>query len=252
VPDAEGAPASRRRAVTLGAVAITAASLGLAALLVTWDDLVSSGPGSSLQPGPGRLLSGEAEGWVKGVAPSTNTIRVSSGFLGLSSVTLVVTADTLIMVDGKEGAFDDIHEGRRVRAPYEPYRDGLRAKSIEVLVGAARTENRRAVASPGPNATLPARAVVRPLMDDGGPRRDGSEGQRVGALPSMQGRTQRGNVDMEDPTSLPKPPAAVTVPGPPPAPVVSRGSGAHPSPRRPTVSEPPPGERRSAAPARND
>jgi hypothetical protein len=131
------------RAVKLGIAAIAAASLGLAGLLVPWSDLLSSGPPQA-HVSPGGTVSWEAEGWVKNAAPSTNSIRVSSGFLGLSSLTLIVPLDTLIMVAGKEGGFDDLHEGRRVRAIYEARPTGLRAKSIEVLVEGAQSEGRRA------------------------------------------------------------------------------------------------------------
>jgi hypothetical protein len=48
------------------------------------------------------------------------------------------------MVAGKEGGFDDLHEGRRVRAIYEARPTGFRAKSIEVLVEWAQPEGRRA------------------------------------------------------------------------------------------------------------
>jgi hypothetical protein len=131
------------RVVKLGIAAIAAASLGLAGLLVPWSDLLSSGPPQA-HVSPGGTVSWEAEGWVKSAAPSTNSIRVSSGFLGLSSLTLIVPLDTLIMVAGKEGGFDDLHEGRRVRAIYEARPTGLRAKSIEVLVEGAQPEGRRA------------------------------------------------------------------------------------------------------------
>jgi hypothetical protein len=131
------------RAVKLGIAAIAAASLGLAGLLVPWSDLLSSGPPQA-HVSPGGTVSWEAEGWVKSAGPSTNSIRVSSGFLGLSSLTLIVPLDTLIMVAGKEGGFDDLHEGRRVRAIYEARPTGLRAKSIEVLVEGAQPEGRRA------------------------------------------------------------------------------------------------------------
>ena len=104
-------PAWAPRAVKVGTVTMVAAGLALAVVLVAWPHLFSSGA-SRLRPGPGDSLIGEAEGWVKSAEPSTSTIRVSSGFLGLSSVSLVVTPDTLIIVgarrvDSAEEYFED-------------------------------------------------------------------------------------------------------------------------------------------------
>jgi len=78
-----GLPAWAPRGVKVGTLSIVAASLVLAVMIVSWPHLFSSGSRSP-RPAPGQI--GEAEGWVKSAAPSTNTIRVSSGFLGLSSV----------------------------------------------------------------------------------------------------------------------------------------------------------------------
>ena len=150
------------RAVKLGIGAITAASLGLAGLLVPWSDLLSSGPP---QPhvSPEGTVSWEAEGWVKSAAPPTSSIRVSSGFLGLSSLTVIVPLDTLIMVAGKEGGFDDLHEGRRVRAIYEARPTGLHAKSIEVLVEGAQPHERRPSGSVAGTGSRPSPLADAPL-----------------------------------------------------------------------------------------
>lgn len=76
---------------------------------------------------------GEAQGRVQTVETKAGIIHVSSGFLGLTSVPLVVTSDTLIVVGDKEGGFGDLREGARVKAVYVIGRDILRAKRIEVL-----------------------------------------------------------------------------------------------------------------------
>jgi hypothetical protein len=76
----------------------------------------------------------EAQGWVKTVEPKTGFIRVSSGFLGLMSLALLITPDTLIVVGDKEGGFGDIREGGRVKAAYEVRPDSLQAKRVEVFV----------------------------------------------------------------------------------------------------------------------
>lgn len=81
----------------------------------------------------GEVLA-EARGRVVTVEPETGVIRVSSGFLGLLSVELVVTPETLIVVGDKEGGFANIREGKRVVATYEVRPDTLWAKRVEVVV----------------------------------------------------------------------------------------------------------------------
>jgi hypothetical protein len=76
---------------------------------------------------------GEIEGRVVTVEPGAGIIHVSSGFLGLMSVELVVTSDALIVVGDKEGGFGDLREGGRVRAIYDIGAELLRARRIEVL-----------------------------------------------------------------------------------------------------------------------
>jgi hypothetical protein len=78
-------------------------------------------------------LAGEAQGRVATIEPKAGIIHVASGFLGLMSVELVVTNDTLIVVGDKEGGFGDIREGGLVRAIYAVDRNRLRAKRVEVL-----------------------------------------------------------------------------------------------------------------------
>lgn len=77
--------------------------------------------------------SGEAQGRVQAVEAKPGIIHVSSGFLGLMSVPLVVTSDTLIIVGDKEGGFGDLREGARVKAVYDVGGDILRARRVEVL-----------------------------------------------------------------------------------------------------------------------
>jgi hypothetical protein len=89
----------------------------------------------------GASLVGEARGWVEMVEPETGIIRVSSGFLGLRSVALVVTEDTLILVGEKEGGFGDIRQGERIVAAYEVGPDTLQAKRVEVFVPVKESGN---------------------------------------------------------------------------------------------------------------
>jgi hypothetical protein len=131
---------SRRRRWVRGA-----AALGGAALVVTASQfavprfpgrLLSSWVGSVvvvLSPGVSPVDE-EARGRVAIVEPAARLIRVSSGFLGLISVDLVVTNDTLIVVGDKEGGFGDIRHGSEVRAAYEGQSGALRATRVEVVL----------------------------------------------------------------------------------------------------------------------
>jgi hypothetical protein len=76
---------------------------------------------------------GEARGQVEAVEPVAGIVRVSSGFLGLLSVDLVVSPETLIVIGDKEGGFGDLREGQRVVATYEIRPDALRATRVEVF-----------------------------------------------------------------------------------------------------------------------
>lgn len=89
----------------------------------------------------GASLVGEARGRVEMVERDTRTIRIKSGFLGLTSVALVVTEDTLIVVGEKEGGFGDIRLGDPVVAAYDMGRDPLQAKRVEVVLPARVPEN---------------------------------------------------------------------------------------------------------------
>jgi hypothetical protein len=79
----------------------------------------------------GEVLA-EARGRVETVEQAAGIIRVSSGFLGLMSVELVVTPETLIVVGDKEGGIGDLREGERVIATYQVRPDTLWAKRVEV------------------------------------------------------------------------------------------------------------------------
>jgi hypothetical protein len=89
----------------------------------------------------GASLVGEARGRVEMVERDTRTIRIASGFLGLTSVALIVTEDTLIVVGEKEGGFGDIRLGEPVVAAYEIGRDALQAKRVEMVLPARAPGN---------------------------------------------------------------------------------------------------------------
>jgi hypothetical protein len=93
--------------------------------LPRWSELVPFLSGAS-QPR-------QARGRVDSIERDTRTIRIASGFLGLSSVALVVTETTLIVVGDKEGGFGDIRPGEPVVAAYETGRGPLQATRVEVM-----------------------------------------------------------------------------------------------------------------------
>ena len=83
----------------------------------------------------------EARGRIETIEHETRTIRISSGFLGLTSVALVVTEETVIVVGEKEGGFGDIRPGEPVVAAYETGRGALQAKRVEVVLPAKPSGN---------------------------------------------------------------------------------------------------------------
>jgi hypothetical protein len=120
-------------------------TLGIATVIVTISQLVAPVL-------PGRLLASwlepivpllarevpstreveQAQGRVSIVDRAAGTIRVSSGFLGLRSVELVVTAETLILVGDKEGGFGDIRDGGEVKATWQAHAGTRRVQRLVV------------------------------------------------------------------------------------------------------------------------
>ena len=101
--------------------------------LPAWSEITSFWGGAS--------LAREARGRVDSIERDTRTVRIASGFLGLSSVALVITETTLIVVGDKEGGFGDIQQGEPVVAAYEPNRRPLQATRVEVMPP-AKTQGR--------------------------------------------------------------------------------------------------------------
>jgi hypothetical protein len=81
----------------------------------------------------GDKVIGGIRGLVKATDPAASTVRISSGFLGLGSLSVVVTPETTIAVNGKFGGFGDLDRGQRVRVTYEVQPDRLVAARVEVL-----------------------------------------------------------------------------------------------------------------------
>lgn len=95
-------------------------------------------PSPAPRPAPGAPAADkpeakEVEGTVKKVDPTTKSLQVSSGLLGLFGATLEVNEQTKITVDGKDGALSDIREGAKVKASYESRNGKNVAKAIDVM-----------------------------------------------------------------------------------------------------------------------
>jgi hypothetical protein len=81
---------------------------------------------------------GVVEGPIKIADGLTTTVHVASGFAGLGSVPIEVTAETRIGVREKLGAFADLYRGQSVRVAYELMPGDRRiARRIEVLDASA-------------------------------------------------------------------------------------------------------------------
>jgi hypothetical protein len=116
-------------------VAITATSV-LAQTPSAPPSRPGTAPAPSAAPAPAPRPS-EVEGTVSKVDPATQTVRVSSGFLGMFGRTLEVTGNTDIQVEGRQASLADIHEGAKVKAAYEPRSGKNVATRIEVMPASA-------------------------------------------------------------------------------------------------------------------
>ena len=122
----------RRRWLTilsaLAATVVAVAVMQIAGpMLPSWRELQA-------WSGDGPATLAETRGRVETVERDTRTIRIASGFLGLTSVALVITDDTLIVVGDKEGGFGDIRLGEPVVAAYEVRPGAGQAKRVEVVL----------------------------------------------------------------------------------------------------------------------
>jgi hypothetical protein len=81
----------------------------------------------------GTALVGGVQGPIKGTESGTGTVRVASGFLGLRSLSIIITEQTKIPIDGKLGGIGDLDRGQLVRISYEMRADRLVARQVDVL-----------------------------------------------------------------------------------------------------------------------
>ena len=121
--------ARRKRWVRIGSTLFMVLALLAVGQRVASRDLPFLSRGAALV---GQAL-GEARGRVATVEPGAGIVRIASGFLGLLSVELLITPDTLIVVGDKEGGFGDLREGEPVVATYEIHSETLRARRVELI-----------------------------------------------------------------------------------------------------------------------
>ena len=105
----------------------------------------------------GTTMFGVLEGPIKTADAATGTLHVASGFLGVRSSALDVTADTIIGVRGKLGGVGDLDRGQLVRVTYEVAADRLIARRVVLLNG---------------EPILVSTAVPRSNVNDEPPRED--------------------------------------------------------------------------------
>ena len=87
----------------------------------------------------GDKVMGIVEGHLKSTDVATRTVSIAAGFLGLDSLSLQITTDTVIGVNGKLGGFGDLDRGQRVRVAYEVASDRRVAARVEVLKAGSST-----------------------------------------------------------------------------------------------------------------
>lgn len=109
----------------------------------------------------GKVIAG-IEGAVKAADRATGTVRIASGFLGLSSVRVVVTPQTEVAIHGKFGSLADLDRGQLVRVAYEVLPDRLLASRVDVLDRLAHSEALRASESLRHAESVPSAEPVRP------------------------------------------------------------------------------------------
>jgi hypothetical protein len=132
-----GAGGTRRRALlrrTIGITAVASLALVVAIQIGVWplDGPWSAERSSRRAPSTGPL---EYEGRVRKVEPVTRTLQLSSGILGLGTMTFSLSDETRILVAEKEGGLGDLRPGVRVRVVLDLPPHPRVARVIELLVG---------------------------------------------------------------------------------------------------------------------
>ena len=113
--------AQRLSRIAAGIAIVTV--LGVTAL-VTRNVLWPDDPDASLQRNGGKVM-GDMAGYVGRVDREARTVDISTSPLGIRPVVLLVTNETAIVVNGKQGAIGDLWKDLPVRVLYE-VRDNAR------------------------------------------------------------------------------------------------------------------------------
>jgi hypothetical protein len=122
--------------VLKGIAAATLLVLLAAATLIVWPLVSPPDPDASLRLVNGRLL-GETSGYLARIDHERRTVDVSASILGVRPVGLVVDAETVILVQDRQGGFGDLWNDLPVRVSYEMLGATRLARVIEILTGAA-------------------------------------------------------------------------------------------------------------------
>jgi hypothetical protein len=126
--------AQRLSRIAAGIAIVTV--LGVTAL-VTRNVLWPDDPDASLQRNGGKVM-GDIAGYVGRVDREARTVDISSSLLGIRPVVLVVTNETAIVVNGKQGAIGDLWKDLPVKVSYEVRDNARYATSIQVTAGDSR------------------------------------------------------------------------------------------------------------------
>ena len=210
--------AQRLSRIAAGIAIVTV--LGVTAL-VTRNVLWPDDPDASLQRNGGKVM-GDMAGYVGRVDREARTVDISTSPLGIRPVVLLVTNETAIVVNGKQGAIGDLWKDLPVRVLYEVRDNARYATSIQVTAGDSLA------ASPAAKDSAPASATPTPTKEPQAPSVATSPVPAT-APPSVAPAP----VAPATPPKPPAPPAVATKPTPvAPAPV--------PVAPRPAVAPAPP------------
>ena len=221
--------AQRLSRIAAGIAIVTV--LGVTAL-VTRNVLWPDDPDASLQRNGGKVM-GDMAGYVGRVDREARTVDISTSPLGIRPVVLLVTNETAIVVNGKQGAIGDLWKDLPVRVLYEVRDNARYATSIQVTAGDSLA------ASPAAKDPAPASATPTPTKEPQAPSVATSPAPATAPPPVAPAP-----VAPATPPKPPAPPAVATKPTPvAPAPVPV-------APPRAVVTAPPAvvGARRPPAP----
>ena len=151
--------AQRLSRIAAGIAVVTV--LGVTAL-VTRNVLWPDDPDASLQRNGGKVM-GDMAGYVGRVDREARTVDISTSPLGIRPVVLLVTNETAIVVNGKQGAIGDLWKDLPVRVLYEVRDNARYATSIQVTAGDSLA------ASPAAKDSAPASATPTPTKEPQAP-----------------------------------------------------------------------------------